>query len=176
MITIHEQMEMAFEELDLSYEMDTEAEELEISAYSPEGQDCFVTFNAKYMKDLLRDMAEWLYDYDADYEASLWIGDDGHGKNGAPYHIADIVADMEWWHNQIDTLHDKLVAIDQQTEYAYEVCPHCGAESEVIAEMGVQRCSCCGKAIVICSMCENQVDCRNCEWVKIAREMNKANE
>lgn len=61
-------------------------------------------------------------------------------------------------------------------EATYEVCPHCGAESEVIAEIGVQRCSCCGKAIVICSMCENQVDCRNCEWVKIAREMNKANE
>lgn len=30
-----------------------------------------------------------------DYEASLWIGDDGHGKCGAPYHIKDIVADME---------------------------------------------------------------------------------
>lgn len=58
----------------------------------------------------------------------------------------------------------------------YEVCPHCGTESEVIAEMGVQRCSGCGKAIVICSMCENQVDCRNCEWVKIAREMNKTKE
>lgn len=61
-------------------------------------------------------------------------------------------------------------------EATYEMCPYCGTESEVIAEMGVQRCSCCGKAIVICSMCENQVDCRNCEWVKIAREMNKANE
>jgi len=37
-----------------------------------------------------------LYDnYDADYETSLWIGEDGHGKNGAPYHIKDIVEDME---------------------------------------------------------------------------------
>ncbi len=25
--------------------------------------------------------------FDPDYEASLWIGPDGHGANGAPYHI-----------------------------------------------------------------------------------------
>ena len=32
---------------------------------------------------------------DVDEEAYIWIGSDGHGKNGAPYHIADIVKDME---------------------------------------------------------------------------------
>ncbi|EKC74665.1 hypothetical protein LEA_05631, partial [human gut metagenome] len=29
--------------------------------------------------------------FDPDYETYLWIGNDGHGKNGAPYHIKDIV-------------------------------------------------------------------------------------
>lgn len=33
--------------------------------------------------------------FDPDEEAYLWIGDDGHGRNGAPYHVRDIVADME---------------------------------------------------------------------------------
>lgn len=33
--------------------------------------------------------------FDVDYEAYLWIGYDGHGKNGAPYHIKDIVSEME---------------------------------------------------------------------------------
>ena len=32
--------------------------------------------------------------YDPDYEASLWIGKDGHGTNGAPYHIKDLIDDM----------------------------------------------------------------------------------
>lgn len=32
--------------------------------------------------------------YDADYETSLWIDDDGHGHNGAPHHIRDILAEM----------------------------------------------------------------------------------
>ena len=33
--------------------------------------------------------------FDPDYEASLWIGPDGHGANGAPYHIRDILDDMD---------------------------------------------------------------------------------
>ena len=40
-------------------------------------------------------------DFDPDYEAYLWIGDDGHGRNGAPYHIKDIVSDMEEAEEQI---------------------------------------------------------------------------
>lgn len=39
--------------------------------------------------------------FDPDYEAYLWIGDDGHGRNGAPYHIKDIVSDMEEAEEQI---------------------------------------------------------------------------
>lgn len=44
---------------------------------------------------LISDIRQYFKDFDPDYEASLWIGDDGHGKCGAPYHIKDIVADME---------------------------------------------------------------------------------
>ena len=36
--------------------------------------------------------------FDPDEETALWIGPDGHGKNGAPYHIQDILDEM----NQID--------------------------------------------------------------------------
>lgn len=44
---------------------------------------------------LIACIMQYFKDFDPDYEASLWIGDDGHGKCGAPYHIKDIVADME---------------------------------------------------------------------------------
>lgn len=37
-----------------------------------------------------------LYDnYDPDFETSRWIGEDGHGINGAPYHIKNILENME---------------------------------------------------------------------------------
>lgn len=35
----------------------------------------------------------------------------------------------------------------------YEVCPHCGAEVELDAELKVQTCPECGNRIVTCSMC-----------------------
>lgn len=122
------------------------------------------------MEDLLRDMADWVYSYDADYEASLWIGDDGHGKNGAPDRISDIIADMEWWKNQIDALHDRLIEFDQAHNYAYECCPHCGEEGEYIAEKNIQVCAHCGKHIVICSMCEKCI--KPCALEQLARKLN----
>lgn len=47
---------------------------------------------------------------DIDYEASLWIGDDGHGKNGAPYHIKDIIQEMEDYAKALEELAETLKA------------------------------------------------------------------
>ena len=74
MITIDSKIKEVFEELELSYALQND--ELEVSAYSPEGQDCSVGFPADLMENTLRSMAEWVSDYDVDAEAALWIGDD----------------------------------------------------------------------------------------------------
>lgn len=47
------------------------------------------------LSDIADRIKEYIDGFDVDYEAYLWIGDDGHGKSGAPYHIKDIVSDME---------------------------------------------------------------------------------
>ena len=57
---------------------------------------------------LLQELEKYYEAYDSDYEAYLWIGTDGHGKNGAPYHIKDIVSDMEAAEAMIDTLYETL--------------------------------------------------------------------
>lgn len=44
---------------------------------------------------LIENITNFYEDYDPDYEAYLWIGEDGHGKRGAPYHICDIVKDTK---------------------------------------------------------------------------------
>ena len=55
--------------------------------------------------DNLADLAEIIYDeydsFDVDYETSLWIGDDGHGKNGAPHHIRDILDDFQKYEDDL---------------------------------------------------------------------------
>lgn len=61
---------------------------------------------------LIKDVYDYWQSYDPDYEATLWIGQDGHGQNGAPYHISDIVHDMEECDNRLEELYDTLSEID----------------------------------------------------------------
>lgn len=68
----------------------------ELSYYSSYGQDYFMTVQNISDKDsFLDDLYDFVRYYDVDEEASKWIGSDGHGKNGAPYRITDIIADAE---------------------------------------------------------------------------------
>lgn len=71
---------------------------MEFSKPSPCGQDFSFSvdlYSYGDMSDLYESINEYADDFDVDYESYLWIGSDGHGKNGAPYHIKDIVTDME---------------------------------------------------------------------------------
>lgn len=43
--------------------------------------------------------------------------------------------------------------MDKKFDTTYEVCPHCGEEVELKAELMAQTCPNCGKRIVTCSMC-----------------------
>lgn len=86
--------------------------EFTFAQYSNAGQD--FSFVAE-MKDgdvdtLIQSISDYYEWYDPDEEASLWIGDDGHGKNGAPYSITDIVKDMEQCEEMV---RDLLYAIEE---------------------------------------------------------------
>lgn len=82
----------------------------EFSQYTPAGQDFNFSVDMKGNDpdSLLTEIERYYEGFDPDYEASLWIGDDGHGRNGAPYHIKDIVSDMEAAEEMIDTLRQAL--------------------------------------------------------------------
>lgn len=78
------------------------------------GQDFYATCR---MEDndpdtLVQSVYDYWQGYDPDEEASLWIGPDGHGKNGAPYRITDIVKDMEECESRLEELYDALSKID----------------------------------------------------------------
>ena len=78
--------------------------------FRPQGQD--FSFSASTFDNdpdvLLENIFDYYQDYDPDYEAYLWIGEDGRGHNGAPYHIADIVADMNAAEDMVYQLHTAL--------------------------------------------------------------------
>jgi hypothetical protein len=87
-----------------------------ISVYSPEGQDVqFVINSENNAEKLITELLETANNYDPDEEASYWIGSDGHGKNGAPYRLIDLIKDMEWVDEEINKLARLL------SRYYYEI-------------------------------------------------------
>jgi len=75
---------------------------------SPFQQD--VSF--EYEVDTLNMLTDEVYNtwqgYDPSEEAMLWVGPDGHGRNGAPDDIRDIIADMESVESKLEDLYTAL--------------------------------------------------------------------
>lgn len=55
-------------------------------------------------------IAGWLrsaYDnYDVSYETYIWLDDTGHGSNGAPHEMKDVLSDKKEWENKLSELAD----------------------------------------------------------------------
>lgn len=90
------------EDLGWSYNVDDTPNErgevcVELEKYSPQGQDFIATiwFENENEHNFIKALREYWQDYDPDEEACKWIGEDGHGENGAPYSIRELLDDME---------------------------------------------------------------------------------
>lgn len=88
--------------------------EFEFNTSTAFGQDFHATCR---MEDndpdtLVKNVYDYWQGYDPDYEATLWIGSDGHGHNGAPYRISDIVRDMEECESRLEELYEALNELD----------------------------------------------------------------
>ena len=95
---IYERIEEIIDATLWSVYIDEDNHDVEFSTYTPAGQDFSFSIEVDEdndLSDIADKINEYADDFDVDYEASLWIGNDGHGKNCAPYHIKDIVKDME---------------------------------------------------------------------------------
>ena len=70
---------------------------LSFPQFTPAGQDFFfsATMQGRSLESLVDDMEEYYEGFDADAEAYLWLDSNGHGKNGAPYRMKDVLSDME---------------------------------------------------------------------------------
>ena len=83
---------------------------VEISVFSPAGEDFFTTIwcGDGSTQEFVEELGKYIDGYDVDEETYLCLGTDGHGKNGAPYHIEDILEDKEWCLSKMETLYEKL--------------------------------------------------------------------
>lgn len=88
----------------------TNGKGLLFSRYSPAGQDFSISTGPfESAEELLEHIKEYHDNFDVDYETYIWLNSDGHGKNGAPYHIKDVVEDMEYCKKMILDLYKLLL-------------------------------------------------------------------
>lgn len=71
--------------------------DLYLSKYSNADQDFgfYVECETGDADEFINAVEGYYNSYDPYEEAALWIGPDGHGKNGAPDNLKDLIADME---------------------------------------------------------------------------------
>lgn len=115
-MTAIEQIIAIAEQLGWQVKTDTDKPNLvvfDFQQYTPHGQDFSFSVEMKGndTDSLLQEVETYYEDFDPDYEAYLWIGTDGHGKNGAPYRIKDIVSDMEQAEAMIEKLNRHEAAL-----------------------------------------------------------------
>lgn len=89
--------------------------EFTFSKYTPAGQDFSfsVTMQNDDLDSLIGNIKEYYDNFDVDSEAYLWLDETGHGKNGAPYRMKDVVKDMEEAEKMIDRLLDAIMELEQ---------------------------------------------------------------
>lgn len=86
--------------------IDDDGKFCEISRFSPKGQDVYFSIDVGD-EDNIWDNVQDLYEgYDPGEETYLWLGPDGHGKNGAPYDMKDLLEDMKWVEKELEKLYN----------------------------------------------------------------------
>ena len=64
-------------------------------------------------------IAEWLSreyeNYDVSYETYIWLDNTGHGANGAPHELEDVLADKKEWERKLYELSLKAGRLAKQS-------------------------------------------------------------
>ena len=76
----------------------------ELEKYSPAGQDFILSISADTIEEFADKLYERYDNWDSSEEAYIWLDEDGHGKNGAPYDMKDLYEDMDDCRDMIDEL------------------------------------------------------------------------
>lgn len=87
---------------DIKISEDDKSAYVELSFFSPEGQDCSLSIEkGNNIECFCNNIYDYYDNFDVSYETYLWLDSDGHGVNGAPYDMKAVYEDMTWCQNKI---------------------------------------------------------------------------
>lgn len=101
-----EKMRSLFERENFVLTYDKESMTYTFSKVSPAGQDfSFEVDIGCDIEDFLDIVDNCYQNFDVSYETYLWLDNTGHGKNGAPYELEDILEDIKACEQYINDAH-----------------------------------------------------------------------
>ena len=81
----------------------------DLSKYSPADYDFHIIVDTKDNAELfIKNIWNQYLQFDCSSEAYLWLDEEGHGTNGAPYNMKDVYEDMEACDKMILELYHEL--------------------------------------------------------------------
>lgn len=69
--------------------------DIDFQMYTDFVQDVNESFYVKTLEDIKHEVYERYQNFDPSEEASVWLDETGHGKNGAPHDMEDVLNDMK---------------------------------------------------------------------------------
>lgn len=90
-------------------DIDNSNEYVTLSKFSPYGHDFNIDIHIEENgNDFIYNIYKCYEEFDVSYETYLWLDNEGHGKNGAPYDMKDVYEDMVACQNFIYELYINL--------------------------------------------------------------------
>ena len=86
--------------------------------YTDFGQDVNESFYVKNLEDIKHEVYERYRNFDPSEEASVWLDDTGHGKNGAPHDMEDVLNDMKEVEGALENLSGNYVEEQKKSDFA----------------------------------------------------------
>ena len=94
---------------ELGWSIEEYEENYELGIYSPAGKDfSMIVEKDDDIKYFIGNIHKVYTDFDVSYETYLWLDEEGHGTNGAPYDMKDAYEDMKWFEDAIYELYEDL--------------------------------------------------------------------
>lgn len=99
----------------LGWNVTVDDNDVDFQYYTSYGQDCHMNITVTENYDtFIEEIYSYYENYDVSEETALWVDESGHGKNGAPYDIEDILNDMKEFESAIYDLWEKLSNTDEE--------------------------------------------------------------
>lgn len=116
--------EEAVEKMALNWTMAMGGDEVRFTIYPPAGQEFSFSVTINDTDDLEcldQKVLNYYINFDVSYETYIWLDNRGHGANGAPYEMEDVLNDTKWIDDALEQLSDVLLEVELSDDVGLQI-------------------------------------------------------